>query len=606
MSDNQSRGGNPRNFTGGGGGGTTTAPPSGTNFPRKGVNRGMLGSPRGQPPGQYSGQPNDSDSDFQKGFKPSLPTPVMHHAERKHYDVGTITNEEQDKRRQFRGILYKLTPQNFEKLLYQVKQVNIDNADTLRVVVLQIYEKALMEPTCVQMYANFCSRLSVELPDFSENNEKITFKKLLLNKCQDEFKREGEVKQTEDQRDEARRRRVGNIRLIGELYKKRLLTERIMHECIKKLLGNNQTPDPDEENIEVLCKLMSTIGEMIDHPKVKEDMDVYFDMIFKLSNNMDFSSRVRFMLKDVIDLRNNKWQQRMKVEGPEKKCIVRREAAQERQGQATRVAREPTSNRWARRAQKEFGRKGSNVLPSTPQMGGYRRMTQQIRAYGNPGPSLNTFENRPWSRARVTMPPQSGPLDKVMSGEQLHDMSIMMIKEFYSARDVKEVVLCIRDLNAPSFYPSMISIWVIDSFERKDVDRDSLTQLLINLAKSQDGILSQDSLVKGFESVLSTLEDAVNDAPKAAEFLGRIFAKVLLENVISYAEVWRLIYAGGEEQGRLVEIGLAAEVLGVILEIIKLEKGDPFLNNMRMGSDLRLENFRPPTIKKTLRLDKFI
>ena len=98
----------------------------------------------------------------------------------------------------------------------------------------------------------------------------------------------------------------------------------------------------------------------------------------------------------------------------------------------------------------------------------------------------------------------------------------------------------------------------------------------------------------------------MNDAPKAAEFLGQLFARVLIENVIPYKEVWRLIYEGGEEQGSLVETGIAAEVLGVILEIIKSEKGDPFLNEVLAGSNLRLENFHLPTMKKTSRLDKFI
>lgn len=35
----------------------------------------------------------------------------------------------------------------------------------------------------------------------------------------------------------AKRRMLGNIRFIGELYKKRMLKELIMHECIRKLLG---------------------------------------------------------------------------------------------------------------------------------------------------------------------------------------------------------------------------------------------------------------------------------------------------------------------------------------------------------------------------------
>lgn len=67
----------------------------------------------------------------------------------------------------------------------------------------------------------------------------------------------------------------------------------------------------------------------------------------------------------------------------------------------------------------------------------------------------------------------------------------------FSAKDEKEVALCIKDLNAPSFYSTMISIWVNDSFERKDMERDLLAKLLINLTKSQDGMLSPDQLIKG-------------------------------------------------------------------------------------------------------------
>lgn len=68
---------------------------------------------------------------------------------------------------------------------------------------------------------------------------------------------------------------------------------------------------------------------------------------------------------------------------------------------------------------------------------------------------------------------------------------------FRSARDENEVALCIKDLNAPSFHPSMISIWLTDSFERKDMERELLTKLLINLTKPQDGLISETQLIKG-------------------------------------------------------------------------------------------------------------
>ncbi|XP_059633797.1 eukaryotic translation initiation factor 4G-like [Cornus florida] len=714
--------------------------------PAQGGNYGVLRNPGVQTPGQYGGgilsgpmhsmgsqggmQRNSPDSDrwqrataFQKGLIPSPQTPlqVMHRAERK-YQVGKVNDEEEAKQRRLKAILNKLTPQNFEKLFKQVKAVNIDTAVTLTGVISQIFDKALMEPTFCEMYADFCYHLSGELPDFSEDNEKITFKRLLLNKCQEEFERgereqeeanraeeEGEVKQSEEAREEkriqARRRMLGNIRLIGELYKKRMLTERIMHECIKKLLGQYQ--NPDEEDIEALCKLMSTIGEIIDHPKAKEHMDAYFDMMERLSNNMKLSSRVRFMLRDAIDLRKNKWQQRRKVEGPKKIDEVHRDAAQERQTQASRLARGPSIGSSNRRGQPmDFGPRGSNMLFSPTQMGNFRGPSTQLRGYGtqdirhgtqdvrmeerqsfenrtlsvplpqrpigddsitlgpqgglargmsfrgqpsmasipdtpNPGESrrvtvgLNGYDqsstqernmnhgnralrnpDNSFDRSLPTSPPKRGrgpastqnvSLEKVWPEERLRDMSMAAIKEFYSAKDEKEVVLCVKDLNAPSFYPSMVSIWVTDSFERKDMERDLLAKLLINLAKSREIILSPDQLAKGFESVLNnTLEDAVNDAPKAPEFLGHIFAKVILENLITFSDIAQLIHEGGEEQGRLVEMGLAAEVVGSILDIIKLERGESVLNEIHTSSRLPLEKFRPPDPSLSRRLDKFI
>ena len=98
----------------------------------------------------------------------------------------------------------------------------------------------------------------------------------------------------------------------------------------------------------------------------------------------------------------------------------------------------------------------------------------------------------------------------------------------------------------------------------------------------------------------------MNDAPKAAEFLGRIFAKVILENVVSLREIGRLIYNGGEEPRRLQEIGLAGDVLGSTLGIIKTEKGENVLSEIRASSNLRLEDFRPPDPNRSRILENFI
>jgi translation initiation factor 4G len=406
------------------------------------VNHGVLWNPRGGLLGgpmqsigpQMPRSGSDADRWQQRGLMPSPVTPMqtMHKAEKK-YVIGKISDQEEAKQRQLKGILNKLTPQNFEKLFAQVKEVNIDSVATLNGVISQIFDKALMEPTFCEMYANFCFHLAGALPDFSEDNKKITFKRLLLNKCQEEFERgereeaeadkteeDGEIKQTTEEREakriRARRRMLGNIRLIGELYKKRMLTERIMHECIKKLLGNYE--DPDEENIEALCKLMSTIGEMIDHPKAKEHMDAYFDIMHKLSTSQKLSSRVRFMLRDSIDLRKNKWQQRRKVEGPRKIEEVHRDAAQERHGQTSRLGRGPVSSGSRRAPPMDYGPRGSAALASpSSQQGSIRGMPSQSRGFGSQDIRFDErhqfdrtvpLPQRPIKDEPITLGPQGG------------------------------------------------------------------------------------------------------------------------------------------------------------------------------------------------------
>ncbi|XP_056865520.1 eukaryotic translation initiation factor 4G-like isoform X2 [Raphanus sativus] len=649
----------------------------------------------------------------QKGLFPSPHTPmqVMHRAERK-YQVGTVTDEEQAKQRQLKGILNKLTPQNFEKLFEQVKGVNIDNVVTLRGVISQIFDKALMEPTFCEMYADFCVHLSGALPELNEDGEKVTFKRLLLNKCQEEFERgekeeeeasrvaeEEQAEQTEEEREEkrlkVRRRMLGNIRLIGELYKKRMLTEKIMHACIQKLVGYDQ--DPHEENIEALCKLMSTIGVMIDHSKAKVHIDTYFDRMKMLSGKEEYSSRVRFMLINAIDLRKNKWQERMKVEGPKKIEEVHRDAAQERQTQAKRLSRGPSMNVSGRRSHMEYSPRGGGggmLSPPSAQMGGYHGPSQG-RSYNNnqdirfderPAyePRIVPMSQRSVGEEPITLGPQGGlgqgmsfrkpavgsnsdprrpagglngvgsqrPASPVTHGrsspqergsayvhrefaslsrasepssevpsarqvpqgpsaavnipqERLQDMSLSAIKEYYSARDEKEIGLCIKDMNSPAFHPTMISLWVTDSFERKDKERDLLAKLLVNLVKSADNDLTGAELVKGFETVLTTLEDAVNDAPKAAEFLGKIFGKSVTENVVTLAQIGRLILEGGEEPGSLMEFGLGGDVLGSVLETIKSEAGEEAFVEIQRSSGLRIEDFKPPAPNRSKILDKF-
>uniref|UniRef100_A0A7S0SBK7 MIF4G domain-containing protein n=1 Tax=Mantoniella antarctica TaxID=81844 RepID=A0A7S0SBK7_9CHLO len=278
----------------------------------------------------------------------------------------TKLDEEDKKQRAFKSILNKLTPENFEKLMELVLEEGINEAVTLIGLIAQIFDKALTEPTFAELYAMMCAALNdrflADQVEFLDPNslatgeaepKKTTFKRVLLNKCQEEFEKgDGAIKAAEKevieeeldvderckvaQRAErmlvARRRMLGNIKFIGELYRKSMLTERIMHTCIMKLLGEHQIPD--EEDVEALCKLLTTTGGQLDHMRAKEHMDAYFRRIDQLSKNMGISSRHRFMCQDIKEMRSKNWRVRRKEDGPKKIEDVHKDAAREAQNQA--------------------------------------------------------------------------------------------------------------------------------------------------------------------------------------------------------------------------------------------------------------------------------
>uniref|UniRef100_T1J0U7 W2 domain-containing protein n=1 Tax=Strigamia maritima TaxID=126957 RepID=T1J0U7_STRMM len=271
-------------------------------------------------------------------------------------DTDTETLKTEDLYKRVRGILNKLTPQKFNTLVNQVNDLSIDTEERLKGVIDLVFEKALDEPNFSVAYANLCKCLAMKkVPIGNKDNDFVNFRKLLLNKCQKEFERDtaddvarikrakemfpdDEAKkreldeELEDLERKAKRRSLGNIRFIGELFKLHMLTASIMHDCLKKLLNQE-----DEDSLECLCRLLTTIGKDIDPEKSKSNnkepvddkMNSYFRMMKEIINKRQASPRVRFMLQDVTDLRQNNWVPRRDENNPKTLDQIHLEAERE-------------------------------------------------------------------------------------------------------------------------------------------------------------------------------------------------------------------------------------------------------------------------------------
>jgi len=213
-------------------------------------------------------------------------------------------------------------------------------------VILLIFEKALDEPKYSSMYAQLCKRLNENAPNLEPPECKITtFKRLLLSKCKDEFENRAAVSAAYEKRvgdltiDEeearflAKRKMLGNIKFIGELGKLEMLHDSILHRCCEQLLvGRRKQSIVDQtEDIECLAHLMKTCGRLLDSAKAKMLMDQYFDRIKALIANPDMPTRIRFLLQDVCEMRNNHWKPRKLAtpDGPRTIQQVREDAARD-------------------------------------------------------------------------------------------------------------------------------------------------------------------------------------------------------------------------------------------------------------------------------------
>jgi translation initiation factor 4G len=299
-----------------------------------------------------------------------------------------LTEEERvtyDLLSRFRSMLNKLTAENFGLLVEEVKTYKIDSSERLDGVISLLFEKAISEPKFAPTYANLCKEVAfiTTAPQGEASlGKKNTLKGKLITQCQKEFERhreesivfneiEAKLRELENQPEHAdekarleeehyrvRQRANGTVKFIGELYKIEMLTSNIMRACILMLLQ-----EPTEEKIERVCKLLTTIGGKLEEKDGRSSLDSYFSQLSEMlhpAHKIIKSSRIKFEIQNLEDLRNNHWVTRRQDLTPRTMDQIQMEADREQQ----------MINYQTRQNAKEDRNRGGN-------QGGFNRRQQQ-------------------------------------------------------------------------------------------------------------------------------------------------------------------------------------------------------------------------------------
>jgi len=252
--------------------------------------------------------------------------------------------------RRVRSLLNKLTLELFGKISRQLiglAQAEINTPARLRDFANAVVIKAQNEHHFCAMYAELCRSLALE-PVLDDALEKPKhFRSALLTRCQEEFNEDlatrmerAEREATEEELDEedkalllirTKRAYLGHMKFLGELFLKDLLKEKIVHEVIDILFSDGG--EKDEERLECLCKLLSTVGHKLEFgtakAKYRDLIGKYFEELVKLGEDPELPSRTRFMCKDVVELRKNDYASRRQEEVAKTISEVRAEAEAE-------------------------------------------------------------------------------------------------------------------------------------------------------------------------------------------------------------------------------------------------------------------------------------
>ncbi|KAF9760988.1 putative eukaryotic translation initiation factor 4 gamma like protein [Nosema granulosis] len=220
--------------------------------------------------------------------------------------------------------LNKLTSSNFNLVVSKLKALNLQTVGEAKEIANILLEKAIEEPTFTQLYAKVVGELKKVLrskEELSMNVKQTAFFGTLLTRafsivCENvawadptfeihlsdfanRFLYEQKIEDMEEIRYKRKHRTLGAITFISHLYIENIISFTKIGERIEELIK-----DPHFESVEVLCSLISNIGEKLMKSNKEQIVTRVFNHLNSIKKNYEL--RVQFLIEATFETRK-KW-----------------------------------------------------------------------------------------------------------------------------------------------------------------------------------------------------------------------------------------------------------------------------------------------------------
>jgi len=242
-------------------------------------------------------------------------------------------SDEKDKtKNELRELLNILTKDNYDNIKCKILEIIKENVKLQEQFLGIFFLKAVREKSYGELYAKLCKYLNRELPQKSKKNEKAKnpsslFREKLIEKCREILKStnfDKYIKEDDPIEKQIKIKKfiLGNVNFLTELIKIKLLSKKIMPECIDYLFEKykNETDTHLKLiHVESIVIFTDKFGSLVHSGKnnmkseeiklFKKKLEEIFEKLEKVKNDKELRGHIKYLIINLIEKKKNNYEE---------------------------------------------------------------------------------------------------------------------------------------------------------------------------------------------------------------------------------------------------------------------------------------------------------